>query len=202
KGASLLFVLAVTGVFVDVEALVPIPSREVGFVYKSGSADAAVRFNIYIDLICPASMQAFSTVKKVADYYGPSVLRLTTYLFPLPYHRNGFYAAKGAHAVAMMTCGNLTYSWFGHCLQKHGLPDQLRHRQHLRQSSGRPHGQVEMDTRIGWKYCCTRGVASTPTFMVNDVEVSADPSWTENEWLDVINPLLGKTQLQHRCRST
>lgn len=29
-----------------------------------------------------------------------------------------------------------------HCLQKHGLPDQLRHRQHLRQSSGRVSGEM------------------------------------------------------------
>ena len=37
------------------------------------------------------------------------------------------------------------------------------------------------------------GVAGTPTFMVNDVVVSADPSWTVDDWKKVIDPLLGYT---------
>ena len=73
---------------------VPIPSREVGFVYKNGAADAPIKLDIYIDLICPDSQEALPHVLEVANYYGPDNLRLRTHLFPLPYHRNGFYAAK------------------------------------------------------------------------------------------------------------
>ena len=38
------------------------------------------------------------------------------------------------------------------------------------------------------------GVAGTPMFMVNDVLVSADPSWTVDDWRKVIDPLLGLEQ--------
>ena len=34
------------------------------------------------------------------------------------------------------------------------------------------------------------GVAATPTFMVNDVFVSATPSWTLDDWKKLIDPLL------------
>ena len=77
-----------------VDGQIPIPKREVGFVYGAGQANASVHLDFYIDLICPDSQAALPTVLKLADVYGPDTLQLTTHLFPLPYHRNGFYAAK------------------------------------------------------------------------------------------------------------
>lgn len=34
------------------------------------------------------------------------------------------------------------------------------------------------------------GIAGTPTFLINDVKVDADPTWTLTEWRKVIDPLL------------
>lgn len=39
-------------------------------------------------------------------------------------------------------------------------------------------------------YFFVGGVSGTPTFMVNDVLVDADPSWTVNDWKKLIDPLL------------
>lgn len=86
----LLLSLIVFGVY----GQIPIPRREVGFVYGSAKRDAPIHLDFYIDLICPDSQLAFPTMLKIADFYGPEVLVLNTHLFPLPYHRNGFYAAK------------------------------------------------------------------------------------------------------------
>nr|KAG5702297.1 hypothetical protein BaRGS_002964 [Batillaria attramentaria] len=97
---------------VAVEGQVPIPRRKVGFVYGSGQANAPLYLDFYIDLICPDSKAALPTILQVADYYGPDKLLLTTHLFPLPYHRNGFYAAKGAHVVEAATKSKSTYDWF------------------------------------------------------------------------------------------
>jgi protein-disulfide isomerase len=36
----------------------------------------------------------------------------------------------------------------------------------------------------------TGGVTGTPTFMLNDVSVAADASWSVDDWSKVIDPLL------------
>ena len=38
------------------------------------------------------------------------------------------------------------------------------------------------------------GIASTPTFLLNDITVEADPSWTLSDWQQVIDPLINSTQ--------
>ncbi len=48
----------------------------------------------------------------------------------------------------------------------------------------------ESDTRIGWKYACSRAVYGTPTFFLNGVYLSASPAWTTMHWRKVIDPLL------------
>lgn len=206
-----LFVLAALIVVVVVEGQIPIPRRKVGFVFGWGQANASVHLDFYIDLVCPDSKAAFPTMLKVADYYGPEKLQLTTHLFPLPYHRNGFYAAKGAHVVNMVSNGNSTYDWFEYLYGNiETLTNAATHDMSdlevvtllgkLAADIGVPssvftqlidNAKVEEDTRIEWKYCCTRGVAGTPTFMVNDVNVfNADPTWTLEDWRTIIDPLL------------
>ena len=100
---SVLVLLAAV-VVVMVGGQIPIPKREVGFVYGSGQASASVHLDFYIDLICPDSKVSLPTMLKVADFYGPDSLQLTTHLFPLPYHRVGFYAAK--------VCLCCSFVWF------------------------------------------------------------------------------------------
>ncbi|XP_053375319.1 uncharacterized protein LOC128545986 [Mercenaria mercenaria] len=53
---------------------------------------------------------------------------------------------------------------------------------------------IETATRAAWKYSCSRAIAGTPTFLVNDVLVAADPTWTLNDWKQVIDPLLNGSQ--------
>ena len=40
------------------------------------------------------------------------------------------------------------------------------------------------------RYGCSRGVAGTPTFLLNGVYISADASWSLSDWQSVINPIL------------
>lgn len=49
---------------------------------------------------------------------------------------------------------------------------------------------LNMNTRVSWKYATTRGVSGTPTFFVNDINVPADSTWTLQEWTALIDPLL------------
>jgi hypothetical protein len=37
---------------------------------------------------------------------------------------------------------------------------------------------LNVATRVSWKYGCSRGVYGTPTYHVNGVVINHDPSWT------------------------
>ncbi|PVD31549.1 hypothetical protein C0Q70_06962 [Pomacea canaliculata] len=159
---------------------VPIPPRHAGFVYRCGHNNAPIHFDLYIDLTCSDSLVAFPTVRKVADHYGPDKLRLTTFLFALPYHRNAYATTKvtGAHAVDIITRGNLTYTWFATVFNNiASLTDSatrnltdidvLNRLVSLASAIGVPDVQFRQQivsnlvsslARNGWKYACTHPV--------------------------------------------
>ncbi|KAK6189905.1 hypothetical protein SNE40_001875 [Patella caerulea] len=200
---------------------IPIPTREVGYVYKNGSDSAPVHLDAFLDLICPYSKQALPTLMQVAEMYGPKQLQLTVHLFPLPYHRNSFYATKGAHAISSLTQGNLTFDWIN--LVYKNMPalvnsathqfseDQMKTKfSNLASKLGLypelfipllddPH--IEEDTRVAWKYACTRGVAGTPTFMVNDVLVGGSPAWTAAQWKQLLDAVLHPSKTRQTFKS-
>ncbi|ESO97751.1 hypothetical protein LOTGIDRAFT_152844 [Lottia gigantea] len=197
--------------FLFTSAQIPIPRREVGYAYNSGLDNASVHLDVYMDLVCPDSKQAFPTLLQLADHYGATKLQLKMHIFPLPYHRNSWIASKGAHIIAALTKGNETFEWmdtlynnydlltndatqeysqtkmisfFAKLVVKLGIDPKTFVTQVLHDRS------KEDDTRIAWKYACTRGVAATPTFMVNDITVAATPSWTVQNWTQLIDPFL------------
>jgi hypothetical protein len=52
---------------------------------------------------------------------------------------------------------------------------------------------INMNTRISWKYGCSRGVTGTPSFLVNELPVEADATWTLAQWTQLLDPLLNNT---------
>ena len=77
-----------------VRSQIPLPKHPLGFVYQGGESSAPIHLTAFVDLTCPDSKQAWPTVKKIADMYGPKVVQCTLQLFPLPYHTNAFIAAQ------------------------------------------------------------------------------------------------------------
>ena len=86
--------LLTTALIAVVQSQIPLPKRPLGFVYKGGEPSAHIHVEAFIDLTCPDCQQAWPTVKKVADMYGPQTVQLTLQLFPLPFHTNAFVAAQ------------------------------------------------------------------------------------------------------------
>ncbi|RHY17908.1 hypothetical protein DYB32_010454 [Aphanomyces invadans] len=54
------------------------------------------------------------------------------------------------------------------------------------------HGGTERDsdTRTEWKHACTRGISGTPQYLLNDVPINAEPTWTFDDWMAFLEPLL------------
>lgn len=89
--SSLLLTIALMAV---VKFQIPLPKRPLGFIYKGGEPSAPIHLSAFVDLTCPDCQQAWPTVKKVVDMYGPHTIQFTVQLFPLPYHTNAFMAAQ------------------------------------------------------------------------------------------------------------
>ena len=86
--------LLFAALFSSVRSQIPLPKHPLGFVYHGGESSAPIHLTAFVDLTCPDSKQAWPTVKKIADMYGPKVVQFTLQLFPLPYHTNAFIAAQ------------------------------------------------------------------------------------------------------------
>jgi hypothetical protein len=137
-------------------------------------------------------------------------MRFVVHGFPLPYHSNSFFATQATHAIAAKYGydSKQVFDWIDgvyNNLDSFGNDDSKTPGD-VKQSfadlaknvgldgdvvlSGFKNGQYNMDTRISWKYGCSRTVSGTPTFFVNGVNVAGDPSWSLSDWRQVLDPLL------------
>ncbi|XP_068748495.1 uncharacterized protein [Montipora capricornis] len=208
KAPSFLAISA--GLIVAVASQIPLPKRPLGFVFNGGEPTAPILLAAFVDLTCPDSKQAWPTVKKVAEMYGPKVLQFTVHLFPLPYHTNAFMAAQSVYAVDAFN-SSLVMSWLTTVFANQ---EQLYNSQTMGKDRydviniisdlgsdigvdksiikhGLTNNEYNGHTRISWKYGCSRTVSGTPFFFLNDIFVSeASSSWSVDNWKQLIDPLL------------
>ncbi|XP_044173789.1 uncharacterized protein LOC122957631 [Acropora millepora] len=207
---STYLVVFIALVMACVESQIPFPKRPLGFVFNGGEPTAPIHLSAFVDLICPDSKQAWPTVKKVAALYGPSVLQFKVHLFPLPYHTNAFMAAQSVYAVAGFN-SSLVISWMDTLFENQeqlynsvtmdknrydviNIISDLGTKVGIDKSvikDGLSNTDYYQDTRISWKYGCSRTVSGTPFFFLNDIFVTeATPSWSVGDWKKLIDPLL------------
>ncbi|KAL4223697.1 hypothetical protein ACF0H5_017165 [Mactra antiquata] len=190
-----------------------IPHRPLGYIY-SGTRDAPVHLDVHMGPLCPDSAAAFETLKAVATHYGPTNFVLVLHMFPLPYHQQAFLVAKGAQIVKRYGSGPGgeadAYMWFKHFYNHLSIysnsvtADKTTDEvvamladialtlgvSNTTFMNAMHSTEIEVDTRAAWTYSCTRGVASTPTFFLNDIIVEAQSTWTLNDWEQAIDPLM------------
>jgi protein-disulfide isomerase len=135
-------------------------------------------------------------------------LRINVHPFPLPYHRNAFLAAKAAGVVGQT--GSAAYFSYASILWKNldefsgNRADNLTVAQVVDRLGdlasdwiqpkefvkAMQNPRFEVDTRVAWKYGCSRAVYGTPTYYLNGVYIPASPAWTTAHWRKLIDPLL------------
>ncbi len=197
-------------------AQAPIPSGGLDG-YRIGNADAPIQLEVFYDLICPDSKDSWKAMKDVMSHYGPDKLGFTMHRFPLPYHHNAFYAWQGGGYLDSVN-SSLMWDWVEQFFGE-GFPNQSNFtnaetddmtQQDVIQAMGRmaelaTKGAVstsdfvnglsygnEFDAgcRTSWKYGCSRGVTGTPVWLVNGVQVGADPLWTLKQWIALLDPVI------------
>jgi len=207
-----LFVVVVALAAVSVQAQAPIPYRPDGFTVSQGSTTSPIQFDMFLDLLCPDCAAAWPNVKDVMDYYKDQI-NTVIHFFPLPYHTYGFTVAQSAHVFIQATqpsysvlrnfsdyiFTNQAQFWnsavntispaqvvsnLGQLVEEGGFLTASQF------NAGMADDNINENTRVSWKYACSRGVLGTPTFFVNGVNVNGDPSWTLAEWRTLLDPLL------------
>ena len=159
-------------------AQVPIPSRPDGYGV-GGPADAHVVVELFFDPLCPGCKAAWPTVLQVIQAYGTQI-HVRIHTFPLPYHTNSFVASQGLHVIANATNRNLEaifqYAtkvmenqqiWYNDATKTMTMPqvieslasfvDRLGLLTKEKFLAGMASDDVNDETRISWKYACSRG---------------------------------------------
>jgi len=205
-------------------AQIPIPNRYDGF--SQGDPSSPILFEAFFDLLCPDCAAAWPNIKQVLAYYNqpntPSNLRFYLHTFPLPYHRNAYFAAQGLHVIGDQASSSI---WpyvdlmFTNQAQFWNPPtadetadEVISDMASLVQKginfpqnafiSGLNNDSYDGSTRISWKYGCSRGVSGTPFFFLNGILIQADPTWSLADWRSVIDPLLSADVRRSLCVST
>ncbi|XP_013394009.1 uncharacterized protein LOC106161560 [Lingula anatina] len=188
---------------------VPVPKLPPGHTYGNGSSSAPIQLDFFIDLQCSDTKEAFPTLLQVADYYGGKRLRLLFHFFPLPYHRNSYVLAQGAELIAAKNNEAVALAYMNAVFR---VQDRFLNKPTENKSAiaiisdvaavARTVGvnpsqfinelaNYDSPLRTQWKYGCTRGVAQTPDFFINGIQiVQATPSWSLKDWKKIIDPLL------------
>jgi len=207
---------------VSVNAQTPIPPRYDGFAF-GGPSSAPILLEGFFDVLCPDCAAGWPTINKVIAHYG-NQLNFIMHTFPLPYHTNAFFANQGVHVVSKATMNISTVhaytalmfanqANFWNAITMNMTVNQvIAAMGSLVESSGIMKGQdwiagvndanLNMDTRISWKYGCSRGVTGTPTFIINGVYTSADDTWTEQDWYTLIDGLLQQQKESERIQTS
>jgi protein-disulfide isomerase len=187
----------------------PIPKRPSG--YSSGSADAPIQIDAFIDLQCPYSQKAWPTLLAVAAKYGQERVRLTIQPIALAEHRQSWDVTKAAVAVAAGDASRfLDFAGYLYAHQEEYTNVQFRDGTQrdlyalLARFAGERAGEidteaffqrleseeVEQAAKIPLRLAATRGVWSTPTFFINGAEVpQLSSSSTLEYWKAVLEPL-------------
>jgi len=160
-----------------ISAQVPIPSYPDGYGV-GGPADAHVVVEMFFDPLCPGCKASWPTVLQVIQAYGKRI-HFRIHTFPLPYHTNSFVASQGLHVVANVTNRNLDAiyqyvtkvfqhqeTWYNDATTTMTMPqvidslasfvDKTGLVTKSKFLAGMASDDINDETRISWKYACSR----------------------------------------------
>lgn len=188
---------------------VPLPNSPDGYL-RLGSPTAQVTLDAFVDLLCPDCAAAWPTLKAVSAHYSPTQLQIVVHLFPLPYHTNAFMTAYTGNVITSLNASG-AFGWvdalfngaqqnfWNDATQNMTAPQLASALASLAASTsgvsaaavlaGLTDPNLNENTRISWKYACSRSVTGTPSLFVNNLPVAADSSWTLAQWTALLDPL-------------
>jgi len=189
----------------------PVPKRYLGV--GRGDKDAPLLIEEFGDFQCPYCKQAWPVVEQVLSYYGPSKIRFY-FTYPLWLHHQAWDLALTAEVVrkynesAWFDWGTYMFAnqdmflnsvWFNQTqvelyqvlsgvVSQFGIDSETFYSA-MNDTSTSNYATNEIHLGI------LRQVLGTPTFLVNGfIDPQLSSSTTFDEWVDIIDKLLGKDE--------
>jgi len=190
----------------------PIPTQPVG--YQQGSCNAPVQVEVFVDIECPYSKKAWSTVTALPRTFGEDQISVTVYPVVLANHRQSWDVTR---AAVLLADEDATRFWdvFSDLYDRqrefsHQAFEQKTHQDLLNWLAEFAADETDQTNKGQWieqlqdeaiaqqakapiRFGILRGVWSTPTFFVNGSEAtSLSSSSTLEDWKETLQPLLSQ----------
>jgi len=184
----------------------PIPKTYPG--HSLGQMTGSILFEVFFDHVCPDSKFSWPIIQQVLNAYS-SKMHLIIHIYPLPYHRNAFYATQAGLVIQDLKGEKAWFQWldliFQNQSQFYNNPtadmtsnDVIKLYAKFAGQLGIPEtsfitgmtygNQYDSDARTYWKYGADRGIYGTPEFYVNGVFVT-DQIWSLQQWQQIFDAL-------------
>lgn len=209
----LAFIVSISGVSTmegnsSIVSPVPIPAQFPGMVLGGGSRDARVVVEAGLDLNCPDSAAAWPILQQLSTAYPAGHVAVVIHQFPLSYHRyavlttQAFFLVQKTRpdkVVDFMTKIFTHVDDFSTTNTANQSEPQVLTRLSVygEQSTGisrtvfiKETANYRQDVITTWKYGARRGMAGTPWYFINGIEVTAPGLVTLQDWKNTIDPLL------------
>lgn len=200
----------VVGTHGQITAPIPLLNEEPGFRFNSASEGAPVKLEAFIELVCSDSAYAFPVLQEVQNYYGAANLDLVFQTLSLPYHRQAWFTTQGTYQVEdkapealfdymqiMLDNINQTSNANTEELSEVQMKELIGAIQE--ETTGIPaeefassinsYGSTSVRT---WKYATRRGMAGTPWFVLNGIDLAVNPNirLSFEDWRAILDPLI------------
>jgi len=193
-----------------------VPPTYIG--YRSGSNDAQVIVEVFLDLLCPFSKKAFLRLKEVVDHYKNQV-QVRIINFVQPWHPQAYYlsivgastyfasnkSSPGSGDAQFLKYFDLAFDRqadFSDEKVAQKTADQLLTESATLAASVTGLSQETIlqvakedptiiFLKIHQKYGRQNGIHVTPTYLINGLnEASISSSWTLEQWTSFLDPIL------------
>jgi len=190
---------------------IAVPATTPGIRYRPASPRPAVILEMFLEVHCSDSAYEWGIIKTVQEHYGPDKLDVVIQQMPLPYHRNAFLATQGLYLIGNSSVSDKLFDY---------LEESFRQAYNFSTSSTVDKTETQVvdelgtmanrvtgidknefvsninnyiaTTRGAWKFGVKRGVAVTPTFFVNGVELGIGTGAPVYEdWIKFLDPIIG-----------
>merc|ERR1719435_281335 len=183
--------------YVHVQAPIPILASPPGWSlsYQNGTAatphPSAIVVEVMLDLVCPDSNLTWHVMKRLREEYEPKDLTVVIHMYALPYHRNAYILKQGFHLILESHPEKASdyvdlvfehYDYFKGSATTEmtdtqvtkflsGLVEQLGIDSTMFKAGVGNYKSIVTKT---WKHAARRGVAGTPWFFVNGIDLAGD----------------------------
>lgn len=213
-GLALAMVLCSVEASFEIKPDIAVPSIAHGIRYLPSTPRPAVLLEMFLEIYCTDSEHEWGIIKQVQQHYGTNKLDVEVHQYPLPYHRNAFLGTQGLYLIHNSSVSNKVFDYMEESLRlaknfstaATAEMTELEVLDFMGDMANRVTGINKAEftgninnyiaiTRGAWKFGAKRGVAVTPTFFVNGVELGIGTGVpTYEDWITFLDPIIGTSK--------